>query len=155
MFSNQSFNNKTQNPFEPHFRNCGGFWSRKSGRHGFGGGHPWAHKLQQFMNDRKAANIEETDQTYILSLYAAGLKKEHFNISVNDEVLTIQYTAANNTEARYIHQEYQPASFERSFQLSDKVLTDSIAAVYTDGVLQVTLQKNPETTKPAQEVKVA
>ncbi|ANH81823.1 heat-shock protein Hsp20 [Niabella ginsenosidivorans] len=155
MFTHQSINDQAQSPFEARFKHCGGFWGRKFGRHGYGG-HPWAHKLQQFMNSRKAANIEETDQAYVLSLYAAGLKKENFRISVNDDVLTIKYaTDETGSEVQYILQEYQPGSFERSFQLNDKVLTENIEAVYVDGVLKVTLQKNPETTKPAQEVKVA
>ncbi|WP_221391118.1 Hsp20 family protein [Dyadobacter sp. NIV53] len=44
---------------------------------------------------------------------------------------------------------------ERLFQLNGKVLTDNISAGYVDGVMTVTLPKNPETNKPAQEVNVS
>ena len=73
------------------------------------------------------------------------------------DVLTIKYTAPSadeNKANQYAHLEYEPSSFERSFQLNGKVITDNITATYVDGVLKVTLQKNPETNKPAQQVKV-
>ncbi|MBZ4190975.1 Hsp20/alpha crystallin family protein [Niabella beijingensis] len=156
MFTSQSIGGNTPHTnFDARFRQQGCSFGKKFGGR-FGGRHPWMHKLQQFMNDSRPANIEETDNTFIISLYAAGLQKEQFKISLNEEVLTIRYAAPEDTAAsRYIYQEYQPASFERSFQLSNKVLTNEIQAIYTDGVLKVTLQKNPETNKPAQEVPIS
>lgn len=116
----------------------------------------WKNAFSGFGN-RKAANIEETDAAFIISLYAAGLRKSDFSITVAEDVLTIKYTAPTsdeNNQNQYAHLEYQPSSFERSFQLNGKVLTDNISATYIDGVLKVTLPKNPETNKPAQQVKV-
>ncbi|AHF15155.1 Hsp20/alpha crystallin family protein [Niabella soli] len=150
MYTNQPINESAQSPFGKHFKQCGGFWGRK-----FSEGNPWGHKLHQFMNNRKAVNIEETDAAYIVALYAAGLKKEHFKISIHDEVLTIRYALNEpGNDARYIYQEHQAGPFERSFKLNNKVLTDNVNAVYEEGVLKVTLTKNPETTKPAQEVNI-
>ena len=120
-----------------------------------GGGH-WKNAFNSFGN-RKAVNIEETDTTFIISLYAAGLQKDNFAITVAEDVLTIKYNAAADIKkdpGEYAHVEYQPGSFERSFQLNGKVLTDGISATYVDGVLKITLPKNPETNKPAQQVKV-
>lgn len=148
MFTNQSFNDRTQANYRHQFKTCGG-WGRKQGSQ-----LPWPHKMRQFFNDRKPVNIEETDSEYILSLYAAGLQKERFSIAVNEGVLTIKYDATQAPSAKYILQEVEDASFERSFQLSDKVLTDNINAQYENGVLKITLQKNPETNIPAQEIKV-
>ena len=111
---------------------------------------------EQFTN-RKAANILESESSFIISLYAAGLNKNYFRISSREDILTISYTAPENqNEERlnFSHQEYEFGSFERSFQLNAKVLTDQISASYTDGVLNITLPKNPVTNTPPQEVQV-
>jgi len=149
-----------QHGFNTNSRGCGGSFGRKFGHkfgEMFGGKGPWANVFNGEFGNRAAANIEETDSAFIISLYAAGLSKKDFAISVTGDVLSIAYTAPISTEGdqgKYAHQEYRPGSFERSFQLNGKVLTNSIQAAYTDGVLKVTLPKNPETNQPAQQVKV-
>ncbi|TDE18283.1 Hsp20/alpha crystallin family protein [Dyadobacter psychrotolerans] len=147
-------NTQNQQGFSRRGRGCGPFGKMFAGQ--FGGKENWGKFPGQFGN-RKAANIEESDSAFVISLYAAGLVKSNFKISVSEDVLSIAYNLPENSNtdsARYTHREYQPGSFERSFQLNGKVLTDSISASYTDGVLSVTLPKNPETNKPAQEIGV-
>ena len=157
MFNKQTTDPTQQNVYG--YRNCGQF-GRKFNKI-FGGSFQdkaqWMNAFNAASGNRKAANIEETDTAFIISLYAAGLRKDDFTLSVSGEVLTIKYTAPANIENnqnQYSHLEYQPASFERSFNLNGKVITTGISASYTDGVLKVTLPKNPETNKPAQQVKV-
>jgi HSP20 family protein len=156
MFNRQATTEaQNQQGFNQFGRGCGrGFGGKFGHKFGgaFGGKAPW---MQAFGN-RKSANIAETDTQFIISLYAAGLNKSDFKISVTDDVLIISYAATETTESesKYTYQEYQPSSFERSFQLNGKALTDNISATYVDGVLKVTLAKNPDTNKPAQEVKV-
>ncbi len=159
MFNRQETTGKQHQQFSGHHRGCGHF-SKKFGSifgDAFEGKTQWRNAFSGGFGNRKAANIEETDTTFIISLYAAGLQKNDFTISVTDDVLTIRYTAPETTENnpnQYAHLEYQPGSFERSFQLNGKVITDSINATYIDGVLKVILPKNPDTNKPAQQVKV-
>ena len=110
----------------------------------------------QFVN-RKAANIQEKESSFVISLYAAGLNKNYFKISASEDILTISYTAPKTQDderLNFSHQEYEFGSFERSFQLNGKVLTDQISASYIDGVLTVALPKNPATNTPPQEVRV-
>jgi HSP20 family protein len=119
-----------------------------------------AHRMNDFFGsfaNRKSANIEESDASYTISLYAAGLNKNNFKVSATEDILSVTYTApaaTEETQSNYIHREYEPTSFNRSFQLNGKVLTENINATYADGVLKVTLLKNPETNKPAQEVNI-
>jgi HSP20 family protein len=133
------------------WQNCGGFGKMFSNK---------AQRMNEFfgnIGNRKSANIEENEASFTISLYAAGLNKNNFKVSATEDVLSITYTAPATTEetkSNYIHREYEPGSFNRSFQLNGKVLTENISATYTDGVLKVTLLKNPETNKPAQEVNV-
>lgn len=152
--------------------NCGQWGGQAFGRGKFGG--HWAGptfgrgKFGGFWGGRHAGfhqvpvNIEETDSEYVISLFAAALMKENIKLAVKDDVLTISYQGAdqsdkteNPTPGNYTYQEHSNHSFERSFQLNNKVLTDSISANYTDGVLKVVLPKNPETNKPAQTITIA
>lgn len=144
---------------QQHFgpRGCGGPGFKGKFGAKFGGRAHWMKNYFANMNgNRPAVNIEETDSTYTLHVYAAGLLKENFSVTVKDQVLTISYKAPENVadEAQFAHREFTEGSFERLFQLSDKVLTDDIQAAYSDGVLKVTLPKSPEAAKPAQKVSV-
>lgn len=136
------------------------------GRGGFGGkwgrgkfGGFWARQAGSFF--QPPVNIQETDTEYTISLFAAGLVKENVKLSVKDDVLTIAYegtdasaTNESGTTGNYTYQEYGNRSFERSFQLNDKVITENISASYADGILKVILPKNPATNKPAQTINV-
>ncbi|WP_149243206.1 Hsp20/alpha crystallin family protein [Dyadobacter sp. 32] len=149
--------NQSQQGYGYRGRGCGPFSKMFSGKGPFSGRGPWGGAFGGPFGNRKAANIEETDSFFRISLYAAGLVKSNFKISVRNDVLTIAYNAPEADQAdgsKFAYQEYQPTSFERSFQLNGKVLTDSIRAEYTDGVMIVTMPKNPDTNKPAQEVNV-
>ena len=150
------FNRKeTTDPQSQHWhqrqwQNCGGFGKMFGEK---------AQRMNEFLgniSNRKSANIEENETSFTISLYAAGLNKNNFKVSATEDILSVTYTAAaaEEPQPKYIHREYEPASFNRSFQLNGKVLTENISATYTDGVLKVTLLKNPETNKPAQEVNV-
>ncbi len=128
------------------------------GRGGFGG--YWGrNKFGRFGAHQTPVNIEETDTTYVISLYAAGLNKDQVRLSVKDDLLTIAYPgpdqAANTDQpGNYTYQEYSQRSFERSFRLNNKVSTELITASYADGILKVVLPKNPDTNKPAQAISV-
>ncbi|MBC7423929.1 MAG: Hsp20/alpha crystallin family protein [Ferruginibacter sp.] len=152
MYNNQTAQGaQDSNKFSRFNRHCGGFGQQKFGRHFMEG-------MQQFTGgraNRVPVNIEEDDAAYYLHVYAAGLKKENFTLSVKEEVLSISYKAeGSNNESKFSHQEFVANSFERLFQLNSNVVTESISAAYADGVLKVTLPKNPETAKPAQKVTV-
>ena len=140
------------------------------GRGKFGG--PWGNKFGGFRGGpafgrhergghQAPVNIEETNEQYVISLFAAALTKENITLSVKDDVLTVSYqgtapsaTTENESAGNYTYQEHHNRSFDRSFRLNDKVLTESITASYADGVLKVILPKNPATNKPAQTITV-
>lgn len=150
MFNRQSFTQEDAH-WSNRFKQCRGDFGKKFEER-FGMKAPWMQRFGQ----RAAANIAETENAFEISLYAAGLQKEAFQISVSaEDVLTVQYQAPEKASGTTnIYEEYQASSFERSFQLNGKVLTDQVQAAYTDGVLKITLPKNPETNRPAQEIKI-
>lgn len=102
-----------------------------------------------------ATNIREQAAYCEIQLFAAGRKKDAFKIELQDNLLTISYeeTMASQ-EASYIHQEYWPSAFRRTFQLNDQVLTETIHASFEDGVLTVIVPKDPAAAKTVKDVKI-
>jgi HSP20 family protein len=101
-------------------------------------------------------NIEETDQAYLLSLYAAGLDKSGIRVSAQADVLSIRYVAppAEDGARKFTRRELPHTSFEREFALNARVQLDAISAAYSDGVLTVRLPKTPEAVQPEHQVPV-
>jgi len=139
-----------------------GSWGQHRGRGGKG---QWAEMWKKRMSrfSQPPVNIEETDSAYVISLYAAGLDKSKVTLTVKDDVLRVAYPgtsqegASEPTQGGFTYQEYSfnQGGFERQFQLNNKVLVDSILAAYADGILKVTLPKNPATNMPTQTIQVA
>jgi HSP20 family protein len=126
---------------------------------GFHSGPPWARFRGPWQS--VPVNIETTDTSFVLTLFAAGLVKENISLAVQNDVLTIAYKGAaaeadpTAPEARFTRREFHNESFERAFQLNGKVIVEEIKARYADGILTVTLPKNPATNQPPQAIAVA
>ncbi|QQT60739.1 Hsp20/alpha crystallin family protein [Sphingobacterium multivorum] len=98
-------------------------------------------------------NIAENQEFYEVQLFAAGRKKEQFQVSINDGILKISCTENTQDNAiDYIYKEQDGLAFEREFQLNEQVLTDNVHASFEDGVLTVILPKDLEKVKWPQEV---
>jgi HSP20 family protein len=102
-------------------------------------------------------NIEELDDKYEISFFAAGYSKSDFKISLADDTLTVSGAKESkggsaqdpdweDIESRHHHRhwrnrEFKLRNFERHFILNDKINRDEIQAKYEDGVLKITLSK--------------
>ncbi len=153
MYYREAFDKNNRHGFASQAAGCRENFRSRLGEAFAGGfrGGPWANSM------RKSApvNIIEEADRFVLSLYAAGLKKEQFGITVDEDILTVSYQPGQEQkQENVIYEEHQPSHFSRSFQLNGKVLTQEISAEYTDGVLRVALPKNPETQYRAQEIKI-
>jgi len=94
-----------------------------------------------------SVNISEDSDQYKVALAAPGLKKSDFNIKVDGNMITIsseKEEKKDEKEAKYTRHEYSYSSFSRSFTLPDEVNQDKIEAVYSDGVLTLSLPKREE-----------
>ena len=110
--------------------------------------------------NRVQVNIVEFDENYKIDVAAPGLKKEDFNLEVNDQVLTISYESkveeATEEKGKFIRKEFKHASFKRSFNLEHEPIDlDAIAAKYNQGILTVTLPKTAAVTPEKKTIKVA
>ena len=84
-----------------------------------------------------------------------GVDKEGLRVHVENGVLTIEGRAMDLPKRDYVLKEFEPVSFFRQFELSDRVDQDKIAAELKNGVLRLSLPK-AESAKPKQiEVTIA
>ncbi|NNE29649.1 MAG: Hsp20/alpha crystallin family protein [Saprospiraceae bacterium] len=89
-------------------------------------------------------NVEETDDQFIMSLAAPGLKKEDFNIEVNNGMIVVGSEQSDKSEEKgdnFTRKEFSYSSFKRSFWLPENCMPENIIATYEDGVLKVTVPK--------------
>lgn len=110
--------------------------------------------LQPYSFENKqlpAVNIQEMDQAFLVELVAPGLKKEDLQVEVEKDVLSIASEAEGKTEetGRYTRKEYNFASFRRTFSIPESVDSKKIDALYSEGVLTVTLPKREEAVQEA------
>ena len=98
-----------------------------------------------------AINVKENDKGYTVELAAPGLKKEDFNVHINDEgnlIVKMEQKQENKEEdknARYLRREFSYSKFEQTLILPDDVDKNKIAAKVENGVLTVELPKQEET----------
>lgn len=94
-----------------------------------------------------AINVKETEHDYTVELAAPGMKKEDFDINVdNDGNLHIKMerkTERNdeNRKEHYLRREFSYSKYEQTLILPDDVDKEKIAANVNDGVLTVDLPK--------------
>ncbi|MEM1096071.1 MAG: Hsp20/alpha crystallin family protein [Bacteroidota bacterium] len=94
-----------------------------------------------------SVDLMETEASFVLTLDVPGIPKDHLNITVKDNVLTISGERTAPTvgeDTKRWRSERRFGTFERRFTLSKHVNTDGIEAQYIDGVLTVTLPKVAE-----------
>ena len=97
-----------------------------------------------------AINVKETDKAYVVELAAPGMKKEDFNVHVNDEgnlIIKMEKKQENKEEdksARYLRREFSYSKFEQTLLLPDDVKREDIKAKVEHGVLTVELPKVEE-----------
>lgn len=104
-------------------------------------------------------NIKETSDAYEVEMAIPGMKKDDFNINLDEKVLTISSELEESHEEEhetYTRREFGYSSFKRTFTLPDTVEESKIKASYADGILCVTLPKREVAKpKPARTIKIS
>ena len=94
-----------------------------------------------------AINVKETEKDYTVEVAAPGLKKEDFNINLDDEGNLVikmekkQEAKDENKKEHYLRREFSYSKFEQTLLLPDDVDREKIGANVNDGVLTVSLPK--------------
>lgn len=111
----------------------------------------------EFTYGNVPVNIRETEQHYELDVIAPGCKKEDFSVHIHDNLLTISFAGKHeNTEQKkgWERNEYMVRSFSRCFTLDDTVDINKINAVYTDGILRLTLGKSEKVKQLSRNIEI-
>ena len=97
-----------------------------------------------------AINVKESATSYTVELAAPGMKKEDFNVHINDEGNLIikmeqkQEQKEEDKSVRYLRREFSYSKFEQTLILPDDVDKEKISAKVEHGVLTVDLPKMVE-----------
>lgn len=92
-------------------------------------------------------DIRQEGDNWLIEAEVPGLAKEHVNISVENNVLTIsgKYAAETKTEnAEYHVRERRTGEFSRSFKLPRTADSEKIEAALSNGVLTLTIPTREE-----------
>ena len=110
-----------------------------------------------FNKTTPAVNIFETPENFMLELGVPGMKREDFNVEIDNGVLFISCEKEVNKEEkdkRWTRREFNYQMFKRSFMLPENVKVDKINAIYENGMLKVKLPKEKVTKKDVRKVKI-
>lgn len=108
-----------------------------------------------------SVNIRETVDEYCVEVAAPGMKKEDFQIELDDNTLTIKSEVKQEKESKegesFTRKEFNYQSFQRSFNLNSRVVDDqNIKATYQDGILSLSLPKKEEAKKkPVRQIEIS
>ena len=94
-----------------------------------------------------SVNIKDNKDDYTIELAAPGLKKDDFNVEVENGTLIISSEKEDEKEDKdenYTRREFSYHSFQRAFDLPDSIKAEEINAEYNDGVLNITVPKKDE-----------
>jgi len=103
-----------------------------------------------------AVDIREEKDSYLLEAEVPGLTEKDIDIQVKENLLTLSSKADENREEKndYLLRERKPVQFKRSFVLPKDVDQENIKAVYSNGVLVLSLPKKPEAKPKTIDVKI-
>ncbi len=110
---------------------------------------PWSPFLDTFENLENsnflpAIDVYENKDNVVVEATLAGIKPANINISVKDDVFTIEGQREETSEIEeknYYRKEVRTGSFHRSVILPASVQADASEAIFENGLLRVTLPK--------------
>jgi len=105
-------------------------------------------------------NIYETDTEFHVEMAAPGMRKEDFNVELDNNSLTISSQKSSETEEKhkknFQRKEFSYLSFQRTFHLPDSAEAEKINAKYGDGILSLIIPKKEEAKrKPLKTIKIS
>jgi len=92
-------------------------------------------------------DVHESEDAVTVNLELGGMKKENFDISLEDDTLTVSGQRNPQTTGELSRSELFRGAFSRTLALPCPVQIDKVKAAYSDGILTITLPK-VEAIKP-------
>lgn len=112
-----------------------------------------------FTLNAPAVNVKEDENGFKIEVAAPGLKKEDFQIHLDNHLLTISAESKNETKnetEKYTRKEFHFHTFKRSFTLPKSADAENIIANYNNGILEIAISKKEEAKpRPIKEIVIA
>lgn len=92
-------------------------------------------------------DVTESEEALVVTAELPGLEEKDIEVSLNEDVLVLKGEKKADREekrAGYVYAERSFGAFERRIPMAFGVLADKVTAAFKNGVLTVTLPKNPE-----------
>ena len=92
------------------------------------------------------ANVIEGKESFKIELSVAGFSKDQIGIQYQDNLLLVKGTSDDkpNENERYLSREFGLKSFLRRFSIPKTADTDLISALFSNGILTITIPKKEE-----------
>ncbi len=106
--------------------------------------------VPQWETRQPRTDIVKEDDKYVLTTELPGIDENHLDLKVEENLLTIstnEEKEVGKEEVKYLLRERTSATFKRSFVLPKDVDTESITALFSNGILTLTM-KVSEKAKP-------
>ena len=107
----------------------------------------WNFDIPTYSNSLPAVNVKEADKEFLLQIASPGLTKEDFEVSFEDNVLSIEVVKRDDVKENnndFTRFEFDYNSFKRSFTIPESVEINKIEASYLNGILNIILPKKKE-----------
>jgi HSP20 family protein len=106
---------------------------------------------------RPSVDIAETEKAYTVTAELPGLEQKDVELNLRDNALVLsgekrQETSESNGGRSYTERSF--GRFERVIPLGDEVDADRVEAAFKNGVLKVTLPKNPKAQDKARRIEI-
>jgi len=91
-------------------------------------------------------NLKQDGKLFELEVAVPGYEKEALEVTVENDLLTIKGEKSHSEQAqanKYIFEEFNLNSFERSFKLDPRIAHEKITAKYENGILKLTFTDVP------------
>ena len=106
-----------------------------------------------------AVNISEGKNEFKIEVAAPGLTKDDFDVSVDDNMLTISSEKEQEDEKKeenFVRREFNYSKFQRSFTLPESADAENIKAKHNEGILYVHIPKREEAKqKPPKQIDIS
>jgi HSP20 family protein len=101
--------------------------------------------------------VKEKDNEVVVSAELPGLQEKDVEVTLTDNVLSIRgekKLEKTQKEEEYTYSERSYGSFERRIPIDVEVLGDKVSATFANGVLTVSLPKNPDAKGHARRIPI-
>lgn len=112
---------------------------------------------QQSSYSAMSVDIKEDDDKVVIKADLPGMTQKDINVNLENGVLTLsgeRKFAQEEKRDDYHHVERSYGKFRRLFRMGSTIDVTSVRATYSNGELEVTLPKAPESKPRSIEVKV-